>query len=131
MDLPPTVVSQSSKSLLTALVGLLGAVGARTRVAPTAPAELSPPSSHVPALDWRDGSEKEVGREGFHPGCLDARRGVWGSWFGSPEPSEIRLLSGKRAWVHSSFLVRAESPRRARGLQGLAAAAFFLAYLSR
>lgn len=48
------------------------------------------------------------------PGALRDQAAVW-----------------RRAWVHSFFLVRAESPRRARGLQGLAAAAFFPAYLSR
>lgn len=101
-------------------------------MAPTAPAELSPPSSHVPAMVWRNSSGKEVGREGSHPGCLDARRGcVCGVLVRFPRALRDQVALWVRAWVHSSFLVQAESPRRARGLQGLAAAAFFLAYLSR
>lgn len=55
---PFPAVSHPSKSLLTAFVGLLGAVGVTTRMAPTAPAALSPP----PATSGRWAGGRRGGR---------------------------------------------------------------------
>lgn len=75
----PTVASQAWKPLLTALVGLLGAVGAGSRVAPTAPAELSAPSATSRRWAGVTAPGRRRDGRGSRPRRLDARRGGLGS----------------------------------------------------